>query len=128
VAASPAVRYPNVYGIDMPAASELVASQRTDEEVRELIGADWLIYQDLEDLIGSVQYDNANIDEFDTSCFSGRYVTDDVTKDYLRRLESQRSDSAKNSREARRRQIEGAVEDGDDEGDDSPTGAHAGVA
>ena len=124
--ASPAVRYPNVYGIDMPSASELVANQRTDDEVRELIGADWLIYQNLEDLIGSVRYDNSNIDEFDSSCFSGHYVTGEVTPDYLRRLESRRSDSAKSDREQRRR----LLEDGDDDGDqdDLAADAQAGVA
>jgi amidophosphoribosyltransferase len=124
--ASPPVRYPNVYGIDMPSASELVASQRTDEEVRELIGADWLVYQDLEDLIGSVRYDNSNIDEFDSSCFSGHYVTGEVTPAYLRRLESQRSDSAKSDREQRQQRLEN---EGDGEGgDDLSTGSHAGVA
>ena len=117
----------------MPAASELVASGRSDEEVRALIGADWLIYQDLDDLIGSVQYDNADIDEFDASCFSGSYVTGDVTPEYLSRLESERSDSAKIDREAARRRIEGESaddddgEDGEDDGDFS-AGTHAGVA
>ena len=124
--ASPAVRYPNVYGIDMPAASELVASGRTDAEVQAQIGADWLVYQDLDDLIGSVQYDNADIDEFDTSCFSGHYVTGDVTPEYLRRLESARSDSAKSDREAKRRRLEGELDDGD--GDDLAAGSQAGVA
>ncbi len=126
--ASPPVRYPNVYGIDMPAASELVASQRTDEEVQALIGADWLIYQDLADLIGSVRYDNAEIDDFDTSCFSGQYVTGDVTTDYLRRLESERCDGAKSDREARRRRLEG--EEGEDEelGSGMSTGPQAGAA
>jgi amidophosphoribosyltransferase len=122
--ASPPVRYPNVYGIDMPAASELVASRRTVEQVRELIGADWLIYQDLDDLIGSVHYENSDIDEFDTSCFSGHYVTGDVTEAYLQRLESQRSDGAKADREARRRRLEG--DDADD--DDLARGSQAGVA
>ncbi len=70
--AAPAVRYPNVYGIDMPAASELVAAGKSLEEVRAAIGADWLIYQDLEDLVLACQHDNAKIREFDTSCFSGR--------------------------------------------------------
>ena len=126
--ASPAVRYPNVYGIDMPAASELVAGQRTDAEVREVIGADWLIYQNLDDLIGSVRYDNSAIDEFDTSCFSGRYVTDDVTPEYLQRLESARSDSAKSDREAQRRKLEGDLDDTDEDGDDLSTDSQVGVA
>jgi amidophosphoribosyltransferase len=100
--ASPPVRYPNVYGIDMPASSELVACNRSDAEVAEVIGADWLIYQELADLIRAVQYDNGEITEFDTSCFSGEYVTGDVTKDYLQRVESRRSDKAKQARERKR--------------------------
>jgi amidophosphoribosyltransferase len=93
--AAPSVRFPNVYGIDMPAASELVASGRTEAEVQKLIGADWLIYQDLEDLVQAVRHDNARIEEFDTSCFSGEYATADVTPEYLARLQDARSDSAK---------------------------------
>jgi amidophosphoribosyltransferase len=93
--AAPAVRYPNVYGIDMPAAAELVASGRTDEEVAAVIGADWLIYQDLSDLEAAVRHDKANVHAFDTSCFSGEYVTGDVTPEYLVRLQADRSDSAK---------------------------------
>jgi len=115
---------------------ELVAGGRTEEEVRVLIGADWLIYQDLDDLVASVRYDNANIDEFDTSCFSGNYVAGDVTPEYLRRLECQRSDSAKSNREARTRRLEGEIldgvghGDGDNEEDDGDlaAGSHAGVA
>jgi amidophosphoribosyltransferase len=93
--AAPPVRCPNVYGIDMPAASELVAAGRTDEEVANIIGADWLIYQDLEDLVKAVKHHDAAVTEFDTSCFSGEYVTGDVTPEYLARLESERSDQAK---------------------------------
>ncbi|MHB1873201.1 MAG: amidophosphoribosyltransferase, partial [Steroidobacteraceae bacterium] len=69
--ASPPVRYPNVYGIDMPAARELVASGRSNEEVMQLIGADWLVYQDLEDLIAACKHEDSQVAEFDTSCFSG---------------------------------------------------------
>ena len=98
--AAPPVRYPNVYGIDMPAASELIANGRSVEKIEELIGADRLIYQDLNGLIRSVRHDNSDISQFDTSCFSGEYVTDDVTDDYLRALEAARSDVAKSSREA----------------------------
>jgi amidophosphoribosyltransferase len=93
--AAPPVRYPNVYGIDMPAASELVAAGRSDEEVANIIGADWLIYQDLDDLVRAVKHHDAVVTEFDTSCFSGEYVTSDVTPEYLARLESERSDQAK---------------------------------
>jgi amidophosphoribosyltransferase len=96
--AAPPVRHPNVYGIDMPAASELVAAGRTEEEVRALIGADWLVYQDLEDLELACQHDDASVKEFDTSCFSGEYVTSDITPDYLARLGVERSDAAKASR------------------------------
>ena len=98
--AAPPVRHPNVYGIDMPAASELIANGRSVEKIEELIGADRLIYQDLNGLIRSVRHDNSDITQFDTSCFSGEYVTDDVTADYLRALEAARSDVAKSSREA----------------------------
>jgi amidophosphoribosyltransferase len=125
--ASPPVRFPNVYGIDMPSASELVAANRTDEEVGKYIGADWLIYQDLEDLIGSVRYDNSDIDEFDASCFSGQYVTGDVTPEYLKQLEMMRSDGAKSDREALRRKLEDDL-DADDDDDDLATDSHAGVA
>ena len=126
--ASPPVRFPNVYGIDMPAASELIAAGRTDSEVGELIGADWLIYQDLEDLIASVRYDNSEIDAFDTSCFSGQYVTRDVTAEYLARLQMERSDQAKSDREALRQRMED--ESGGAVGDDSDvvsTDSHLGV-
>ncbi len=96
--AAPPVRYPNVYGIDMPAASELVAAGRTEEEVAKLIGADRLIYQDLDDLVRACLHHDSHIQEFDTSCFSGEYVTGDVTPDYLARLQEERSDRAKASR------------------------------
>jgi amidophosphoribosyltransferase len=96
--AAPPVRFPNVYGIDMPAASELVAAGRSVEEVAKLIGADWLIYQDLDDLVAACRHDDAQVTEFDTSCFSGEYVTGDVTQEYLARLQKERSDQAKSER------------------------------
>jgi amidophosphoribosyltransferase len=98
--AAPPVRYPNVYGIDMPAASELVAAGRTEDEVARIIGADWLIYQDLTDLVQAVRHHDAQVTEFDASCFSGEYVTGDVTPEYLARLERERSDQAKELRRA----------------------------
>jgi len=101
--AAPPVRCPNVYGIDMPAASELIANGRSIEEVQDQIGADRLIYQDLHGLIRSVRHDNSAISEFDTSCFSGEYVTGDVTDDYLSELEARRNDAEKQRREAKRR-------------------------
>jgi amidophosphoribosyltransferase len=96
--AAPPVRFPNVYGIDMPAASELVAAGRTDQEVATLIGADWLVYQDLEDLVAACWHEDSQVREFDTSCFSGEYVTGDVTPEYLARLQRERSDEAKTLR------------------------------
>jgi amidophosphoribosyltransferase len=96
--AAPPVRHPNVYGIDMPAASELVAAGRTEQEVAQLIGADWLIYQDLDDLVRAVRHHDARVTEFDTSCFSGEYVTGDITPEYLAHLQAERSDLAKAQR------------------------------
>jgi amidophosphoribosyltransferase len=101
--AAPPVRYPNVYGIDMPAASELIANGRDVEEIEKLIGADRLMYQDLHGLIRSVRHDNSDITEFDTSCFSGEYVTGDVTDEYLTKLELRRNDAAKARRKAKRK-------------------------
>jgi len=103
--AAPPVRYPNVYGIDMPAAAELIANGRDVDEIAKLIGADKLLYQDLHGLIRSVRHDNSTIEEFDTSCFSGEYVTGDVTDEYLRNLEKHRNDSAKQAREERYREL-----------------------
>lgn len=86
--ASPPIRYPNVYGIDMPTSSELVAYERTEAEVCKLIGADRLIYQDLSDLIEAVQKKGKSyVDRFDTSVFDGMYITGDVTPEYLLHLE-----------------------------------------
>ena len=99
--AAPPVRHPNVYGIDMPAAGELVAAGRTPEQVQRKIGADWLVYQDLDDLVAAVRHEKAGIDGFDTSCFSGEYVTGDVSRSYLDALEVLRSNSAKARRDAK---------------------------
>ena len=82
----------------MPATSELVAAGRSVEEVAQVIGADWLVYQDLEDLVAACQHDNAHLEEFDTSCFSGEYVTGDVTFEYLDRLQRARSEEARSRR------------------------------
>ena len=105
--AAPPVRHPNVYGIDMPAAAELVAAGRTVEQVERKIGADWLVYQDLDDLVQAVHHENADIEGFDTSCFSGDYVTGDVSRSYLDELEVLRSNSAKARRDALVRSEEG---------------------
>jgi amidophosphoribosyltransferase len=87
----------------MPAVSELIANGRSVEEIQELIGADRLIYQDLHGLIRSVRHGNSAITEFDTSCFSGEYVTGDVTSEYLQRLEVRRNDAAKRSRRPKKK-------------------------
>ncbi|HYE36481.1 amidophosphoribosyltransferase [Methylocaldum sp.] len=98
--ASPPVRYPNVYGIDMPAAHELIAHGRSERDVQEELGADWLIYQDLDDLIEAVQKGNPSVGRFDTSCFNSDYVTGDINQDYLDRLSRHRNDQAKTTRSA----------------------------
>ena len=96
--AAPAIKYQNLYGIDMPATKELVASNRTHEEVAKEIGADWLIYQTLEDLIDTVQYGNPDIKEFETSIFTGDYITP-LDENYLQDLEDSRQDDVKAQRE-----------------------------
>ena len=90
--AAPAVRYPNVYGIDMPSVHELIAHNRTTEEVAKLIGCDWLIYQDLEDLKEAVRFEGSNLKEFDCAVFDGHYVTGDVNAAYLHHIEEERND------------------------------------
>ncbi|WP_019555913.1 amidophosphoribosyltransferase [Thiomicrorhabdus arctica] len=98
--AAPPVRFPYVYGIDMPSPTELVASNRTVEEVGKIIGCDKLIYQDLEDLIEAVGVGNEEISEFDTSCFSGIYATGDITPEYLASIDSARNDDAQATKQA----------------------------
>lgn len=88
--AAPPVRYPNVYGIDMPTRDELIASGRTDEEICKEIGADALFYQSIEDMKRSVSDLLPSLKNFDASCFEGTYVTGDVTPEYLDRLEYMR--------------------------------------
>ena len=90
------VKYPNVYGIDMPAKAELIASNRSVEEIREIIGADRLIFQDLEDLKAAVRTTKVpELQEFDCSVFNGVYVAGGIDEAYLDALEKKRSDSAK---------------------------------
>ncbi|MEW6164495.1 MAG: amidophosphoribosyltransferase [Pseudomonadota bacterium] len=89
--ASPPVRHANVYGIDMPTRAELIAAYRNDEEICREIGADALIYQDLDALKKAVQAVNPVLTQFDTSCFDGRYITGDISDDYLASVESARS-------------------------------------
>lgn len=94
--AAPPVRHPNVYGIDMPAVSELIGHGRNEEQIANLIGADWLIYQDLEDLNNAIMHKhNSGIKRFDASCFDGDYVTGDIDQSYLDSIQNSRNDKAK---------------------------------
>ncbi len=88
--AAPPVRFPNVYGIDMPTRNELIAHGRTDEEIRIALGADALVYQDVESMKRAITELNPRLTSFDTSCFDGRYITGDVTPEYLERIEQAR--------------------------------------
>ncbi|MEH6782400.1 MAG: amidophosphoribosyltransferase [Alcanivorax jadensis] len=97
--AAPAVQFPNVYGIDMPAAQELIAHGRTTEEIGKLIGADKLIYQDLEDLVETCKEGNPGVESFDCSVFNGIYLAGNITPEYLASLEARRNDMAKGSNE-----------------------------
>ncbi|MFA6920894.1 MAG: amidophosphoribosyltransferase [Gallionella sp.] len=94
--AAPPVRFPNVYGIDMPSRAELIATGRSDEEICREIGADALIYQDLEDLKASVRKANPAIVDFEASCFDGIYITGDITAEYLDKVERGRASSKAN--------------------------------
>ncbi|MFY1027672.1 amidophosphoribosyltransferase [Actinobacillus seminis] len=97
--AAPEIRYPNVYGIDMPTKTELIAYGRGVDEIAQLIGVDRLIFQDLEALTRSVQQENPNITDFDCSVFTGVYITGDITAEYLDNIAGLRNDSAKKKRE-----------------------------
>jgi amidophosphoribosyltransferase len=96
--AAPPVRFPNVYGIDMPSRDELLATGRSDEEICQEIGADALIYQDLDALIQDVKFRNPKIKDFDCSCFDGKYVTGDISEAYLAKIESARADGKKSKK------------------------------
>jgi len=104
--AAPPVRFPNVYGIDMPTREELIATGRTDEEIAREIGADRLIYQDLDALIKDVSSVNPKVTSFEASCFSGVYITGDVTKEYLDGVEAQRRDGARQAELAAATQLD----------------------
>jgi len=95
--AAPPVRFPNVYGIDMPSRSELIATGRDDAEICREIGADKLIYQDLEDLKAAVQKANPSIRNFDASCFDGKYITGDITAEFLDLVEAARGNGKANT-------------------------------
>jgi len=98
--ASPAIRYPNIYGIDMPAAIELIAHGKTEAEVATAIGADKLIYQTLDDLIDAITTGNPDLKQFDCSVFTGEYITGE-SKSYFTKLESKRNDAKKSQNEDR---------------------------
>ena len=95
--AAPPVSFPNVYGIDMPAAEELIAHDRKVDQICQAIGADGLIYQDLQDLIDSVRELNANLHQFETSCFDGNYIAGDINENYLNWLSRKRADAVNES-------------------------------
>ncbi|KAI8990927.1 amidophosphoribosyltransferase [Mycotypha africana] len=88
---APPIRYPNVYGIDMPTRQELVAYDRNEDQIAEEIGADKVIYEDLDDLVESVRKFNPSIEAFDTSVFDGKYITGDVDENYFNYIETERA-------------------------------------
>lgn len=98
--AAPPVRFPNVYGIDMPTRQELLATGRNDAQIAQEIGADAVFYQDLDDLIDAVKKANPQNTHFETSCFDGQYITGDITPEYLAAVEAQRNDGEKNSQDS----------------------------
>lgn len=103
--AAPPVRYPNVYGIDMASKKEFIAHNKTSDEICKYIGADKLIYQSLNDLIWSVQQGNKKIQQFDCSCFDGKYITNDIDQRYLDSIEASRSDAAKQKNNSNQREL-----------------------
>ncbi|HEY7883544.1 MAG TPA: amidophosphoribosyltransferase, partial [Cellvibrionaceae bacterium] len=111
--AAPAVIYPNVYGIDMPTTKELIAHGRTLEQVCEEIGADWLVYQDLDDLIAASAEGSRGVKEFDCAVFNGKYITGDVDKEYLDKLEASRHQVKEKKKKSK-----------PEKSDDSPIGLH----
>ena len=98
--AAPPVRFPNVFGIDMPASQEFIAFNRSVEQIRQIIGADLLIYQNLEDLVDSAREGNPDIEQFECSVFDGKYYSEDVDDDYLAAIAEHRKDEAKQTRDA----------------------------
>lgn len=96
--AAPPVRFPNVYGIDMPSPSEFVAHNRNVEQIAKELGVDWLIYQDLQDLVEAINK-KSDVKQFDTSCFDGNYITGDIDETYLYYIDALRNDMSKQSSE-----------------------------
>ena len=97
--AAPPVRFPNVYGIDMPAASEFIAHNRSEKEVADAIGVDWLVYQSIDDLVAAAAEGSNKLSRFECSVFDGKYITDDVDAEYLAALSAVRNDRSKQRRE-----------------------------
>jgi len=104
--AAPPVRFPNVYGIDMPTRTELIATGRTDEQIAREIGADAVIYQDLDALKAAVRAVNPKLTQFETSCFDGVYITGDVTSEYLASIERQRASRQESEEDAENNQLD----------------------
>ncbi|MBU1619992.1 MAG: amidophosphoribosyltransferase [Gammaproteobacteria bacterium] len=98
--AAPEIRFPNVYGIDMPSANELIAHGHDVDSICKIIGADGLIFQSLEDLVDAVRSENPELKRFETSVFDGVYVTNDIDQAYLNRLDAQRNEASKRKKEA----------------------------
>ena len=98
--AAPEIRFPNVYGIDMPSAAELIAHGREVEDINARIGSDGLIVQSLKDLMAAVRQENPEITQFETSVFDGQYITGDIDQNYLNRIDKLRNDTAKSTRES----------------------------
>jgi amidophosphoribosyltransferase len=104
--AAPPVKFPNVYGIDMPSRNELLAYNKDDKEIVKDIGADALIYQDLDDLKSTIIQENTSLTNFDCSCFDGQYVTNDIDEIYLSKIESIRSDTQHNKQSSSSNQLD----------------------
>jgi amidophosphoribosyltransferase len=104
--AAPPVRFPNVYGIDMPTRTELIATGRTDEQIAREIGADAVIYQDLDALKAAVRAVNPKLMQFETSCFDGVYITGDVTSEYLASIERQRASRQESEEDTENNQLD----------------------
>jgi amidophosphoribosyltransferase len=96
--AAPPVRFPNVYGIDMPSVNEFVAHDRDVEQIAQELGVDWLVYQDLPDLVSAIKK-KSNVERFDTSCFDGDYITGDIDENYLYYIDALRNDASKSEKE-----------------------------
>jgi amidophosphoribosyltransferase len=96
--AAPPVRFPNVYGIDMPSVTEFVAHDRNVEQIADELGVDWLVYQDLPDLVSAIKK-KSNVERFDTSCFDGDYITGDIDENYLYYIDAMRNDASKSEKE-----------------------------